>query len=226
MAEVPDLPDVTEAELRMKGLRLSMVAYQLERRGIRDPLVLDAMRRVARHLFVPASLRAESYEDMPLPIGEGQTISQPYMVALMTEAMLLTGGEKVLEVGTGSGYQAAILAEIGCKVHTMERNETLAAAAQRRLAGAGYADIEVHVGDGTLGLAEHAPFEAIVVTAGGPVIPAPLTAQLAADGGVLVIPVGTRGIQELMRVTRSGEEFRSEALGGCRFVPLVGECGW
>ncbi len=203
-----------------------MVARQLAGRTIRDPLVLEAMRAVMRHLFVPAAIRASSYDDRPLPIGEGQTISQPYMVAIMTESLLLKGGEKVLEVGTGSGYQAAILAELGCTVHTIERSETLAREARLNLAAAGYGGVTVHSGDGTLGLKDEAPFRAIIVTAGGPVVPEPLTAQLDPDGGVLVIPVGGRGVQELLRVTRNGEKFRTEELGGCRFVPLVGECGW
>jgi protein-L-isoaspartate(D-aspartate) O-methyltransferase len=220
MPEQHDVPDP------FQEVRLTMVARQLAGRTIRDPLVLEAMRAVMRHLFVPAAIRASSYDDRPLPIGLGQTISQPYMVAIMTESLLLKGGEKVLEVGTGSGYQAAILAELGCTVHTIERSETLAREARLNLAAAGYGGVAVHSGDGTLGLKDEAPFRAIIVTAGGPVVPEPLTAQLDPDGGVLVIPVGGRGVQELLRVTRNGEKFRTEELGGCRFVPLVGECGW
>ena len=166
-----------------------------------------------------------AYEDTPLPIGRGQTISQPYMVAIMTEALQLRGGERVLEVGTGSGYQAAILAEMGCEVDTIERDCVLADEARERLERLGYLRVTVHCGDGTLGVPEQAPFAAIVVTAGGPRVPASLKGQLAV-GGVLVIPVGDRGVQDLVRVTRTAAGFREEDLGGCRFVPLVGEEGW
>ncbi len=207
-------------------LRRMMVEHQIRARGIRDPLVLEAFLRVPRHEFVPENLRSMAYDDTPLPIGRGQTISQPFMVALMTEALGIRGGEKVLEVGTGSGYQAAILAEMGCDVHTVEREPELAREAMKRLARLGYRGVKVHVGDGTLGLPEEAPFQAILVTAGGPRVPESLKEQLDPQGGVLVIPVGERGFQELLRVTRRGNRFSTENLGGCRFVPLIGEEGW
>ncbi len=207
-------------------LRRMMVEHQIRARGIRDPLVLEAFLRVPRHEFVPENLRSMAYDDTPLPIGRGQTISQPFMVALMTEALGIRGGEKVLEVGTGSGYQAAILAEMGCDVHTVEREPELAREAMKRLSRLGYRGVKVHVGDGTLGLPEEAPFQAILVTAGGPRVPEPLKEQLDPQGGVLVIPVGERGFQELLRVTRRGNRFSTENLGGCRFVPLIGEEGW
>lgn len=215
-----------DAEPDWASLRAEMVRRQLRGRGIRDARVLEAMGRVPRHAFVPEGQRGMAYDDTPLPIGQGQTISQPYMVALMTEALGLAGGGKVLEVGTGSGYQAAVLAELGCQVHTVEREPLLARAAARRLAALGYDAVRVHEGDGTLGLPGEAPFRGIVVTAGGPRVPEALKAQLDPDGGVLVIPVGDRGYQELVRITRRGEGFREENLGGCRFVPLVGEEGW
>ncbi len=206
-------------------MRAAMVEAQIRRRGIRDPRVLDALARVPRHEFVPANLRAMAYDDTPLPIGGGQTISQPYMVALMTEALGLRGGEKVLEVGTGSGYQAAVLAELGCRVISVERDPELAEQAARRLDRLGY-DVQVVVGDGTLGVPEEAPFQAILVTAGAPRVPPSLEAQLDPQGGVLVIPVGDRGVQELLRLTRRGNRVLREDLGGCRFVPLVGKEGW
>ncbi|GAB4281929.1 MAG: hypothetical protein Kow0092_37070 [Deferrisomatales bacterium] len=208
-------------------LRHNMVRGQIEARGIRDPLVLRALERVPRHEFVPKHVVDMAYDDTPLPIGHGQTVSQPYMVALMTEALGLRGGEKVLEVGTGSGYQAAVLAEMGCEVHTIEREPELADTAEATLRRLGYGGrVTVHRGDGSLGLPAEAPFQGIVVTAGGPKVPEPLKQQLDPAGGVLVIPVGDRGYQELLRVTRRGNRFQQENLGGCRFVPLVGEEGW
>ncbi len=206
-------------------MRAAMVEAQIRRRGIGDPRVLAALARVPRHEFVPENLRAMAYDDTPLPIGGGQTISQPYMVALMTEALGLQGGEKVLEVGTGSGYQAAVLAELGCHVISVERDPDLAEQAARRLERLGY-DVRVVVGDGTLGVPEEAPFQAILVTAGAPRVPPSLEAQLHPEGGVLVIPVGDRGVQELLRLTRWGGRVLREGLGGCRFVPLVGKEGW
>jgi protein-L-isoaspartate(D-aspartate) O-methyltransferase len=218
--------DNERTDLDWQHIRHRMVAEQIEARGIRDPLVLEAIRRVERHRFVPRSILREAYEDMPLPIGDGQTISQPFMVALMTSSLMLKGGEKVLEVGTGSGYQAAVLSEMGCVVHTIERQPHLAAEAARRLKDLGYDGVFVHEGDGTLGLPEEAPFQAIVVTAGGPRVPESLKHQLDPEGGVLSIPVGGQTFQNLFRVIRRGDAYEEEDLGGCRFVPLLGQEGW
>lgn len=204
-----------------------MVETQLVKRGIRDARVLDAMRKVPRHLFVGMTYERLAYEDMPLPIGEGQTISQPYMVALMTEALQLNGGERVLEIGTGSGYAAAVLAEIAAGVYTIERIEPLADQARQTLEDLGYTNIRVICADGTLGWPAAAPYEGIVVTAGGPHVPSSLTEQLRV-GGRLVIPVEHRGgFQELIRVTRHSEDhYQRDSLGHVRFVPLIGEQGW
>ncbi len=206
--------------------RERMVRTQIEARGVRDPNVLAALAAVPRHAFVPEAVRSLAYDDCPLPIGGGQTISQPYMVALMTEALGVGPGDRVLEVGTGSGYQAAILAEMGCRVHTVERDPALAEAAAQRLARLGYGQVSVHQGDGTLGWPDAAPYRGVVVTAGGPRVPGPLRDQLDPGGATLVMPVGGRGLQELLGVTRRGSRFSTEKLGGCRFVPLVGEEGW
>jgi protein-L-isoaspartate(D-aspartate) O-methyltransferase len=208
-------------------LRRLMVENQLERRGIADPLVLAAMGKVPREAFVPPELADEAYADGPLPIGEGQTISQPYIVALMTEALELRGGERVLEIGAGSGYAAAVLAEIAAELFTVERHARLAEEAAARLAGLGYDNVQVRVGDGSRGWPEHAPYEAIVVAAGAPEVPEALKEQLAV-GGRLVIPVGRgRTLQDLLRLRRLSEtEYQREELGGVRFVPLVGEEGW
>jgi len=208
-------------------LRRQMVNTQLAARGIRDPAVLEAMRIVPREVFVPADKVQLAYADSPLPIGQGQTISQPYIVALMTEALELAPDERVLEIGTGSGYAAAVLSRIAKQVCTVERHSKLARTAEARFRQLGYDNIQVHVGDGTLGWAEHAPYDGIVVTAGGPALPEPLLDQLGV-GGRLVIPVGPRrDLQELMRVRRSSENgYRQENLGSVRFVPLVGEAGW
>jgi protein-L-isoaspartate(D-aspartate) O-methyltransferase len=204
-----------------------MVEQQVASRGVGSRLVLDAMRRVPRELFVPERLRDLAYADGPLSIGEGQTISQPYIVALMVEALCLYGGEKVLEIGTGSGYAAAVLAEIAGQVYTIERIDQLAQKAKIVLEEAGYDNVQVIQGDGTLGWPQQAPYDAIVVTAGGPEVPESLKNQLK-PGGRLVIPVGTDMYsQELLRVTRvSDSEFRSENLEYVRFVPLIGEEGW
>jgi protein-L-isoaspartate(D-aspartate) O-methyltransferase len=209
------------------GLRRQMINTQLAARGIQDPAVLKAMNRVPREAFIPADKVEFAYVDSPLPIGQGQTISQPYIVALMTEALELAADERVLEIGTGSGYAAAILSRIAEEVYTVERHLKLARAAEARFRQLGYDNIHVHIGDGTLGWAEHAPYDGIVVTAGGPTVPEPLLDQLRV-GGRLVIPVGpTRGLQELMRVRRSDKnDYRQENLGSVRFVPLVGEVGW
>ena len=205
--------------------RDAMVTHQLIRRGIHDQHVLQAMREIPRHLFVPPGHRAMAYEDMPLPIGCDQTISQPLMVALMTEALRLCGHERVLEIGTGSGYQAAILGRSSRVVFSLERLPALANQARSILASLHLKNVHVLVGDGTLGLPEHAPYDAIVVTAGAPHLPQPLIDQLNSDGR-LVIPVGDRVEQVLMRVTKTRTGPHTEQLGGCRFVPLIGRQGW
>lgn len=202
-----------------------MVRVQLEARGIRDPRVLAAMRKVPRHLFVEEALVGQAYGDYPLPIGEQQTISQPYIVALMTEALELTGTEKVLEIGTGSGYQAAVLAECAAWVYSIERLASLAARARRILKSLGYRNIKIKVGDGTRGWPEEAPFDGIIVTAAAPAIPQPLLNQLA-RGGRLVIPVGDRYSQTLMVVRQTPEGLKYDYRGGCRFVKLIGDYGW
>jgi protein-L-isoaspartate(D-aspartate) O-methyltransferase len=200
--------------------RERMVADQIAARGVSDPTTLAAMRRVPRHLFVPAASQAEAYEDHPLPIGHGQTISQPYIVAFMTEALHLRGGERVFEVGTGSGYQAAVLATIAARVYSIEIVAPLAAEAKERLERLGYRNVEVRAGDGYQGWPEAAPFDAIVVTASAPRIPAPLKEQLK-DGGRLVIPVGDES-QELVVVTRRGQTFEEHRVLPVRFVPMTG----
>ncbi len=205
--------------------RERMVKEQLIPRGIRDARVLDAMRRVPRHRFVPMGMEAAAYEDRPLQIGHDQTISQPYMVALMTEALELTGGEKTLEIGTGSGYQAALLAELSQWVYTVERVEELQERARRILEALGYTNISYHISNGTLGWEEHQPYNAIMVTAGAPRIPRPLVEQLA-EGGRLLVPVGDRFGQVLTKVTKKGGNLETQGLCGCRFVSLLGEHGW
>jgi protein-L-isoaspartate(D-aspartate) O-methyltransferase len=208
-------------------LRQRMVEEQLARRGIRDLRVLEALRAVPREEFVPPEMADDAYADGPLPIGEGQTISQPYVVALMTEALELSGGERVLEIGAGSGYAAAVLGEIADEVFTIERHARLAEEAEERLRRLGYERVHVRHGDGSKGWPEHAPYDAIVVAAGAPAVPEALKEQLAL-GGRLVIPVGGgRTLQELLRLRRVSEtEYEREELGGVRFVPLVGEQGW
>jgi protein-L-isoaspartate(D-aspartate) O-methyltransferase len=201
--------------------REAMVASQIEERGVRDPKTLAAMRKVQRHLFVPPVLAGQAYADHPLPIGQGQTISQPYIVAFMTEALGLRGGEKVLEVGTGSGYQAAVLAEIADRVFTIEIVAPLAEEARARLARLGYRNVEVRAGDGYQGWPEHAPFDAVMVTAAAPRIPEPLKAQLK-EGGRLVIPVGEE-YQELIVVTRRGSDYAERRVLPVRFVPMTGK---
>ena len=209
----------------MNRERERMVAEQLVPRGIRDPLVLEAMGKVPRHRFVPRGMEPEAYDDRPLHIGLEQTISQPYMVALMTEALELTGDEKTLEIGTGSGYQAAILAEISSRVYTVERFPELQERARKVLDHLGYGNIHYHVSNGTMGWPEHAPYDALMVTAGAPKVPDSLLEQLA-DGGRLLIPVGDRYSQMLTKITRQGERLTKQNLGGCRFVALTGEEGW
>ena len=215
------------ATLDDRNARRRMVETQLAARGIRDPRVLAAMGKVPRDQFVAPRQAAFAYEDEPLPIGERQTISQPYIVALMTEALGLEPTDRVLEIGTGSGYSAAVLAEIGAEVYTIERIASLAERARRRLAALGYASVHVLTGDGTLGWPEHAPYDAIVVTAGGPEVPPPLLEQLAV-GGRLVIPLGPTLFEQcLIRVVRlTVDDYRREELTPVAFVPLIGAAGW
>jgi protein-L-isoaspartate(D-aspartate) O-methyltransferase len=213
---------------RFKKQRQKMVDAQLRMRGIGDQRVLMAMEKIPRHLFIDSGLIDQAYQDSPLPIGERQTISQPYIVALMTEALSLAGKEKILEIGTGSGYQAAILAELAGQVFSIERIAALAAVARKILDALHYFNVAIRVGDGTYGWREEAPFDGIMVTAGAPKIPKILVEQLAI-GGRLVIPVGGRFSQELFSITRLSEDatdIKKESLGGCRFVDLIGEHGW
>jgi protein-L-isoaspartate(D-aspartate) O-methyltransferase len=218
------MPDNRDSDYYQK-LRDEMVEHQLRARGISDERVLEALRRVPRHLFVPAARRDRAYDDTPLPLGEGQTISQPYMVAWMTELLELEGREVVLEVGTGSGYQAAVLGVLAKKVYTIERIPQLADEARKILDQLGVDNIEIVVGDGSKGLKEHAPYDRILVTAGSPSVPQVLVEQLA-DGGRLIIPVGPASMQMLTVVTRHGSEIETHEVGGCVFVPLVGMYGW
>jgi len=202
-----------------------MVHDQLLGRDIRDPRTLAAMNEVPRHLFVDDAMQARAYGDFPLPIGSGQTISQPYIVALMTQALALQGGEKVLEIGTGSGYQAAVLSRLASQVFTVERLNTLLAGARRVFDKLRYFNIRAKLDDGTLGWSEFAPYDAIMVTAGGPTIPEPLIAQLA-DPGRLVIPVGDQHEQVLQLLEKRDGQQSLTLLVGVRFVDLVGEHGW
>lgn len=202
-----------------------MVKNQLETRGIRDPEVLDAMRTVPRHEFVNESLVDQAYNDHPLPIGEQQTISQPYIVALMTEALQVDKDDRVLEIGTGCGYQAAVLAHLAFRVYTIERNRKLYDMARRTLEKLGYYNIVCRYGDGTIGWKEEAPFDAIMVTAGAPEVPGPLVDQLGM-GGRMVIPVGSSAAQKLVKLFRDEKGIHRSELGGCRFVKLVGQRGW
>ncbi len=219
MTTVPAVTDFAD-------LRRRMVEYQLRRRDITDGNVLNAMQVVPREEFVPADLRDQAYADRPLPIGHGQTISQPYTVAYMCEALQLRGDERVLEIGTGSGYGAAVLAELSMMVFTIERIPELATEARARVQRLGYENVHIFTGDGTLGLPEHAPFDAIVVTAGGDELPETYGQQIA-EGGRIVIPLGhERGSQRMVRFTRRGSRLVSEDLGGFNFVPLVGQYGW
>jgi protein-L-isoaspartate(D-aspartate) O-methyltransferase len=205
--------------------RYRMVEDQIFSRDIRDPRVLNALRSVPRHRFVPQRDRHLAYTDGPLLIGHNQTISQPYIVALMTELLNLKGDEVVLEVGTGSGYQAAILGLLAREVHTIERHAELAARAQMVLEEIGLVNVTIHVGDGSSGLPEHAPYQAIIVTAAAPRVPQPLFDQLA-DGGRLVLPVGSLGGQTLERWVRRGDQLNHRVITAVAFVPLRGEYGW
>jgi protein-L-isoaspartate(D-aspartate) O-methyltransferase len=204
--------------------RQRMVRDQIERRGVKDRRVLRAMETVPRHLFVPEELRDRAHDDSPLPIGEGQTISQPYIVAFMTEAIRPAPGDRVLEVGTGSGYQAAVVAGLVSEVFTMEIRPDLAESARKRLADLGYGNVTVKAGDGFRGWPEHAPYDAIIVTAAPQEIPTPLVEQLK-PGGRLVIPIGPRDsdVQQLVRLTRTAEGTARETLLPVRFVPMTGE---
>ncbi|MQC27039.1 MAG: protein-L-isoaspartate(D-aspartate) O-methyltransferase [Chloroflexi bacterium] len=213
------------SESDFSALRERMVVEQLERRGIDDQRVLSALRSLPRHAFVLDEDRAFAYEDRPLSIGAGQTISQPYVVALMTQLLALEGNETVLEIGTGSGYQTALLASLANEVHSVERVETLANTAKERFDALEIPNVHVHVGDGSRGWPEEAPYEAILVTAGAPRAPKPLFAQLA-EGGRLVIPVGRKGGQILQRWRREGKTFKREDLSPVAFVPLIGRHGW
>jgi len=215
----------TEINHDYRLAREKMVENQIISRGIADPRVLEAMGKVQRHLFVEEALIGEAYNDHPLPVGYKQTISQPYIVALMTETLELAGREKTLEIGTGSGYQTAILAELSKSVYTIERIEPLLEKSKMLLKGLGYTNIFFKAFDGTLGWEEFAPFEAIIVTAGAPKIPQPLLDQMA-EGGRLVIPIGNRYGQDLIKVTRTKNVFKEKNLGGCRFVDLIGIHGW
>ena len=214
-ANTPDIAD------RTKAARMSMVDEQLRARGIRDPRVLEAMRRVPRHLFVPESVRPDAYGDYPLPIGHGQTISQPYIVAFMTEALKLEPSHRVLEIGTGSGYQAAILAELAGEVHSIEIIEPLAATARAVLKEAGYQNVTVHTGNGYRGVPGHAPFDRVIVTAAPDDVPPALVEQLKVDG-LMAIPVGT-GVQELRILRRTAGGMETLETLPVRFVPMTGK---
>lgn len=212
----------------MLNYRLSreeMVLTQLERRGIQDQRVLDAMRKVKRHYFVEPAFRDRAYDDTPLPIDEGQTISQPYVVARMTSLLDIQPNDKILEVGTGSGYQAAVLAELGHKVFSIERHMSLLQKARKTLDEQGYVNVVLKQGDGTIGWAEFAPFDKIIITAAAPKFPKTLFSQLK-DGGWMVFPMGEKRNQDLMLVQRNGEEATMKEVGQVAFVPLVGREGW
>jgi protein-L-isoaspartate(D-aspartate) O-methyltransferase len=208
-----------------EALRHRMVEEQLAGQGIREGRVLDAFRKVPRHVFVPESEAAQAYENHPVAIGQGQTISQPYMVAVMTQALALQGGEKVLEIGSGSGYQTAILKEMGGEVYTVERLPELSERARRNVENAGYFDVHYRTGDGTRGWPEEAPFDRVIVTAGAPSLPLSLVEQLR-DGGSMVIPVGGEEEQELLLVRREQGRVSRERICACVFVKLWGEEGW
>ena len=205
--------------------RRRMVTEQIMPRGVTDSRVLEIMGIVPRHAFVSPGMEPQAYEDRPLPIGLGQTISQPLIVAMMTEALALDGGERILEIGTGSGYQAAILAELAKEVYTIERVRDLSIRARKVLYRLGYDNIKLRIGDGTLGWPEEGPFDRIIVTAGAPCVPEELVGQLA-DGGRMVIPVGGEEIQQLDVIIKQGGNVHTRSLTACRFVKLVGKKGW
>jgi protein-L-isoaspartate(D-aspartate) O-methyltransferase len=206
--------------------RAAMVERQIRRRGVNDERVLLAMATVPRHEFVPPGSRAMAYADEPLGIGGGQTISQPYIVAVMTAALKLNGTERLLEIGAGSGYQAAVLALLAREVFSVELRSDLAGSAVERLKRLGYENVHVHGGDGSLGVKEFAPFDAVLVAAAAPAVPRPLLEQLHEGGGRLIAPVGGNDQQQLVLVTRYGNQYESERRENCRFVPLVGRHGW
>lgn len=212
-------------KIDFQAARKRMVERQIARRGITSPRILDAFSDVPRHMFIPESQHLFAYQDGPLPIGKGQTISQPYIVAYMTKHLNLEGEERVLEIGTGSGYQAAILGKLAGEVHTIERHPSLAESASRLLQDLGFENIHVHVGDGTKGLPDFAPYNAIMVTAAAPEVPTPLLDQLA-DGGRLIMPVGGRIGQVLHLYQRREKGVQREALAPVAFVPLIGDHGW
>jgi protein-L-isoaspartate(D-aspartate) O-methyltransferase len=207
------------------SLRRAMIEEQIRKRGVLSPRLLEVLARVPRHLFVPEDVAPHAYEDRALGIGDGQTISQPYMVAAMTDYLELEGSERVLEIGAGSGYQAAVLSELAKEVVTMENRPSLAEAARARLASLGYRNIQVELGDGTLGWPQAAPFNAALVAAAAPAIPPPLVEQLA-EGGRLIIPVGDTEKQTLLRIRKSAGQVLQEKLFACQFVPLRGRYGW
>lgn len=207
-----------------KAERIMMVSEQIEKRGIMDKRVIDAMQEIPRHIFVPENERKEAYGDFPLPIGFSQTISQPYIVALMTSLLKLNGSERVLEIGTGSGYQSAILSKLAKEVYTIERIPQLADMAKKIFKTLNVENVCVVIRDGTLGLSEYAPYDRIIVTASSPDIPKPLQEQLK-DGGIMVIPVG-KGYQRLIVATKEGGILKERDEGGCVFVPLIGEYGF
>jgi len=216
---------MTRDSRKYQRLRESMVKNQIEARGITDPRVLDAMRAVPRHLFVSEALMDQAYADHPLPIGEQQTISQPYIVAHMTQALQLEPDDRVLEIGTGSDYQAAILAQLVFRVYTIETIRTLHMQARKLFDELTYSNIVTRYADGTNGWKDESPFDAIIVTAGAPAIPEPLVHQLAI-GGSMVLPVGRRFTQDMVKLYRDEKGVHQSNLGGCRFVKLVGEYGW
>ena len=211
--------------MKFKRIREKMVSTQIEARGIHDHGVLEAMRKVPRHLFIGEALQDQAYGDFPLPIGEGQTISQPYIVAEMTQALELNKDDRVLEIGTGSGYQTAILAELAFRVYTIERVRGLFVGARKLLDQLGCHNVVAKCSDGTVGWPDESPFEAIIVTAGAPEVPEKLVQQLTI-GGRLVIPVGNRFSQSLLKLRRDEDGVHKTDLGGCRFVKLIGEHGW
>jgi protein-L-isoaspartate(D-aspartate) O-methyltransferase len=207
------------------GARRAMVQDQIRKRGVASQRVLEAMLSIPRHEFVPEQFRAEAYADKPLPIGEGQTISQPFMVGAMTEALELDGSERVLEIGTGSGYQSAVLSVLSREVISIENHTSLALAAQERLGRLGYANVHVHNGDGSAGFSDAAPYDAILITAAAPEIPPLLVSQLR-EGGRLVAPVGGQDNQELLQARKEAGALLSRVLFDCKFVPLLGRYGW